>query len=82
VSEAVTNLQYHPRTDSSCRMIAYDERRDVSVFVTDHGRVIVHDGHAMSSRTVAEPERDLRDWLPPGQYDLAISAIKRYSDLY
>ena len=81
MSEAVTNRPYHPRTDASCRMIAYDERLDVSVFLTDHGRVIVHDGHAMSSWTVAEPEQDLRDWLPPGQYDLAMSALRRYSDL-
>jgi hypothetical protein len=82
MSEAVTNTEQALRADSSWRLIAYDEHLDVSVFLSDHGRVIVHDGRAMSSWTVAEPELDLRDWLPPGQFDLAMRALRRYSNLY
>ena len=60
-------------------MIAYDDRLDVSVFLTDHGRVFVHDGHAMSTWTLADPREELRDWLPPAQYELAMSTLSRYS---
>ena len=60
-------------------MIAYDDRLDVSVFLTDHDRVFVHDGHTMNTRTLADPKEELHDWLPPGQYALAMDALSRYS---
>jgi hypothetical protein len=60
-------------------VIAYDDRLDVSVFLTDHGRVFVHDGHTMNNRTLADPAKELRDWLPPSQYTLAMDALNRYS---
>ena len=60
-------------------MIAYDDRLDVSVFLTDHDRVFVHDGHTMNTRTLADPKQELRDWLPPGQYAVAMDALSRYS---
>jgi hypothetical protein len=60
-------------------MIAYDDRLDVSVFLTDHDRVFVHDGHTMNTRTLTDPNQELRDLLPPGQYALAMDALSRYS---
>ena len=60
-------------------MIAYDDRLDVSVFLTDHDRVFVHDGHTMSTWTLGDPKEELHDWLPPGQYALAMDALSRYS---
>jgi hypothetical protein len=62
-------------------MIAYDDRLDVSVFLTDHDHVFVHDGHTMNTCTLADPTEELRDWLPPGQYALAMHALSRYSHL-
>jgi hypothetical protein len=60
-------------------MIAYDDRLDVSVFLTDRDRVFVHDGRTMNNWTLADPKEELRDWLPPGQYALAMQALSRYS---
>ena len=60
-------------------MIAYDDRLDVSVFLTDHDRVFVHDGHTMNTQTLADPKEELRDRLPPGQYAVAMDALSRYS---
>jgi hypothetical protein len=62
-------------------MIAYDDRLDISVFLSEHDRVFVYDGHAMSTWTVADPKEELRDWLPPGQYALAMDALSRYTVL-
>lgn len=60
-------------------MIAYDDRLDVAVFLTDRDRVFVHDGHAMNNWTLTDPKEELRDWLPPAQYELAMDALSRYS---
>ena len=60
-------------------MIAYDEQLDISVFLTERDRVFVHDGHTMSDSTLTDPKEELRDWLPPSQYDLAMDALSRYS---
>ena len=60
-------------------MIAYDEGLDISVFLTDRDRVFVHDGRTMRNSTLADPKVELRDWLPPSQYDLAMNALSRYS---
>ena len=61
------------------RMIAYDDRLDVSVFLTDDDRVVVYDGRTQRVWTVSEPEQELHDWLPPGQYALAISVLRRFA---
>jgi hypothetical protein len=81
LSETVASPHQDPWRDITCRLIAYDDRLDVSVFLTDHDRVFVHDGHAMHTRTLADPKDELRDWLPPGQYALAMHALTRYSHL-
>jgi hypothetical protein len=60
-------------------MIAYDDRLDVSVFLTDSDRVFVHDGHTMKTWTLSDPKEELRDWLSPAQYELAMAALSRYS---
>jgi hypothetical protein len=65
LSETLANPHRDPRRNIACRLIAYDDRRDVSVFLTDHDRVFVHDGHTMNTRTLTEPKEELRDWLPP-----------------
>ena len=79
MSQPLSGYHQDPRSDSTCRMIAYDEQLDVPVFLTERDRVFVHDGHTMSNWTLADPKAELRDWLPPGQYDLAMDALSRYS---
>ena len=61
------------------RVITYDDQRDVTVFLTNDERVIVHDGQTMKTWTLADPAKELHDWLPPGQYALAMSVLGRYS---
>lgn len=78
MSETRANHQ-DPRRNVTCRLIAYDDRRDVSVFLTDRDRVFVHDGPTMNNWTLTNPKDELRDWLPPGQYALARDALSRYS---
>jgi hypothetical protein len=76
LSDAPANPHQDPRRGAR-RMIAYDDQLDISVFLTEHDRVFVHDGHAMNTWTVADPKEELRDWLPPGQYALAMDALSR-----
>ena len=64
MSETLDNAHHDPRRGGACRMIAYDDRLDVSVFLTERGRVFVHDGHTMNTWTLADPREELRDWLP------------------
>ena len=78
MSETLADHHQDPRRNVTCRLIAYDEGRDVSVFLTDRDRVFVHDGRTMRNWTLADPKVELRDWLPPGQYDLAMNALSRY----
>ena len=75
----VTDPSTTSRVDDSRRLIAYDEHRDVSVFLSADGQVIVNDGQSRRSWISTDVERDLRDWLPPGQYELAMNALRRYS---
>jgi hypothetical protein len=79
LSQPLTGYHQDPRSDASCRMIAYDEQLDVSAFLTERDRVFVHDGQTMSNWTLANPKEELRDWLPPVHYDLAMDALSRYS---
>lgn len=81
MSETPADPHQDPRRNVTCRIIAYDDRLDVSVFLTDRDRVFVHDGHTMSTLTLADPKEELRDWLPPAQYELAMYALSRYSSL-
>jgi hypothetical protein len=60
-------------------MIAYDDRLDVSVFLTDDERVVVYDGRTRNAWALSEPEQELQDWLPPGQYALAINVLRRFA---
>lgn len=60
-------------------MIAYDDQLDVTIFLTKDERVIVHDGRTMNTWTLADPAKELHDWLLPGQYALAMSVLGRYS---
>ena len=79
LSETPTDHHQDPRRNVTCRLIAYDEGRDVSVFLTDRDRVFVHDGRTMRNWTLADPKVELRDWPPTGQYDLAMNALTCYS---
>ena len=81
MSETPANPHQDPQRNVTCRIIAYDDRLDVSVFVTDRDRVFVHDGQTMNTLTLADPKEELRDWLPPAQYELAMDALSRYSSL-
>jgi hypothetical protein len=81
LSETLANPGHDPRKNGTWRMIAYDDRLDVSVFLTDHDRVLVRDGQTMRTWTLVDPELELHDWLPPGQYALAMHALSRYSRL-
>ena len=79
MSETLANPRQDPRRNGAWRMIAYDDRLDVSVFLTDRDQVVVRDGQRTLTWTLVDPELELRDWLPPGQYDLAMHALSRYS---
>lgn len=79
LSESLADAQQNPRSGISGRVIAYDDQLDVTVFLTNDERVIVHDGHTMNTWTLADPARELHDWLPPDQYAQAMSALGRYS---
>ena len=79
MSESLADAQQNPRSGIPGRVIAYDDELDVTVFLNNDERVIVHDGHTMSTWTLADPAKELHDWLPPGQYALVMSALGRYS---
>ena len=79
MSETPADPHQDPRRNVTCRIIAYDDRLDVSVFLTDRDRVFVHDGRTMNNWTLADPKVELRDWLPPAEYELAMDALSRYS---
>jgi hypothetical protein len=79
LSESLADAQQNPRSAISGRVIAYDDQLDVTVFLTNDERVIVHDGHTMNTWTLADPASELHDCLPPGQYTQAMSALGRYS---
>ncbi len=55
--------------------IAYDESGDVTVFLTDDERVIVHDGKRMKYWVLDDPEEQLRGWLGPAEYYEAVDAL-------
>jgi hypothetical protein len=79
LSEGLADAQQNPRSDIPGRVIAYDDKLDVTVFLAYDERVIVHDGHTANIWTLADPAKELHDWLPPGEYALAMSALGRYS---
>ena len=79
MSESLADAQQNRRSGIPDRVIAYDDKLDVTVLLTNDERVIVHDGHTMSTWTLADPAKELHDWLPPGEYALAMSALGRYS---
>jgi hypothetical protein len=55
--------------------IAYEPLRDISVYLTDDKRVIVHDGDNLQYRIIDDPVDQLRGWLPPALYADALYAL-------
>jgi post-segregation antitoxin (ccd killing protein) len=60
--------------------IAYDERNDIAVYLTDDERVIVHDGqkeklHDLSVDPYQVVEETLRNWLDDDAYIAAMHAL-------
>jgi hypothetical protein len=79
LSESLADTQWRPRSGIARRVIAYNDQLDVTVFLTNDERVIVHDGQTMNTWTLTDPAKELHDLLPPGHYALAMSALGRYS---
>lgn len=55
--------------------IVYDEKNDVTVFLTDDQRVIVYDGGRRQYFKVVGLEADLRECLSPGAYTHAMEGL-------
>lgn len=56
-------------------LIAYDDRREVSVYLTTDERVIVYDGGKQKHYVLDDPEEQLRGWLSPAAYSDAMEAF-------
>jgi hypothetical protein len=55
--------------------IAYQERGEVTVYLTDDNRVIAHDGEKLDYHVLEDPVDDLRDWLDDDAYAAALYAL-------
>jgi hypothetical protein len=55
--------------------IAYNDRNDVTVYVTDDERVIVHDADRARYEVLDNPAEQLRHWLTDGLYVEAMHAL-------
>jgi hypothetical protein len=54
--------------------IAYDERQDITVYLTEDERLIVHDAGKLRYEVVEDPA-DLRGWLDDDSYVQALDAL-------